>query len=457
VITRRRCAIFSPVPPVKSGISDYTVHLVSSLVCDYDIDLFLDGYTCESDIINRLARTYPRREFEWRNRLTPYDSIIYHIGNNQYHQYMYPVLFRYPGIVFLHDANLHRARAYEHLSQNRLGDYIEELQYCYGGKGEETGWIIAKGFSGELLYDRFPMLNLACEAASGLIVHNAYSEQMILNTEIETPTEVVPFPYHPEILPDRDKARADLSLMESETNISSFGFIGPGKGLESLVSAFCDVLIDHPDCRLFLVGKSIDESYLCVLLGSLRESARSRIVCTGYVPEETYRRHLSAADICVNLRYPSQGESSSALLRIFGAAKPALISWYRQYREIPRDICVHIDPYPRETDSLSMALRYLISHPAEAEQIGQRARNYVLEHHRPDVWIGRIKTFLQRMMDTKSAIKPLSRRCELNQVRSIPIDEHMAVVLSGWGTFTGDDMIVNELMRVAGELGIDER
>ncbi|MBN1551434.1 glycosyl transferase group 1, partial [bacterium] len=103
-MSNKRIAIFSPVSPIRSGISDYTEKLLDLLKQHYAIDLFVDGYQPNLRIVNQEIAIFNRRDFEWRQRLNDYYSIIYQLGNHVSNTYMYPVLFRHPGIVVLHDA-----------------------------------------------------------------------------------------------------------------------------------------------------------------------------------------------------------------------------------------------------------------------------------------------------------------------------------------------------------------
>ena len=44
---------------------------------------------------------------------------------------MWPYLVRYPGLVVLHDAQLHQARAQALIRQHREDDYRAEFAYCH--------------------------------------------------------------------------------------------------------------------------------------------------------------------------------------------------------------------------------------------------------------------------------------------------------------------------------------
>ena len=50
-------------------------------------------------------------DFLWRRHRAPYDLTVYQLGNSSHHDYQWPYLFRFPGLVVLHDAHLHHARA----------------------------------------------------------------------------------------------------------------------------------------------------------------------------------------------------------------------------------------------------------------------------------------------------------------------------------------------------------
>jgi len=454
MVNKPKIAMFSPIHPVKSGISGYTEKLIRFLHSIMDIDLFIDGYDPDKRAIPDNISVYHYREFEWLNRLRSYDLVVYHIGNSKHHQYMYPVLFRYPGVVILHDVNLHRARAYKHLNSNKLGDYLDEMRYCHGSTGEDVGWLVARGFDGELLYDRFDMLDLICRSGSGFIVHNEYAVKQIQKTGCESRIVRVPFPCVEEELPDPSKARRFLNISSNEYVIASFGFIAPGKGLESALAAFQRLEKKQSECRFLLVGECLDMVYLNETLDNLTDRTRRKISIPGYVSSDEYKQYLAASDVCINLRYPSQGESSSALLGMMSAAKPVLISNYRQYREFPRDTCVHIDLSPDETEAVYQALSGLTD-PQIRIKIGQQAKKYVFKHHKTTQWTTQINDFLNEMIEHPGYIAPLSSHCDLPFVNVMSIQMHVALTLYSWVDTNKDDIVFTAVGSVLSELGIN--
>ncbi len=113
-----RLAWFSPMPPVPTGVAACSADLVAALGDEHEIDLFVD------EPVARVAPgTRSAHDFVWRHQRQPYDLTVYQVGNSSHHDYLWPYLFRYPGLTVLHDAHLHHARAARsapHVPRRRL-------------------------------------------------------------------------------------------------------------------------------------------------------------------------------------------------------------------------------------------------------------------------------------------------------------------------------------------------
>src|ERR1017187_6738906 len=82
-----RVALFSPLPPCRSGIADYSETLVEHLKPLVDLEVFADG-----------DRPFDPSRF---------DIALYHLGNNPHHGFVYEAALRHPGVVAMHESNLH--------------------------------------------------------------------------------------------------------------------------------------------------------------------------------------------------------------------------------------------------------------------------------------------------------------------------------------------------------------
>src|SRR5438105_3608286 len=110
-----RIAWFSPMPPVHSGVASYSVELLPHLIDDFTIDTFVDRPSARPSSGN----AFDAHDFVWRQQRQPYDLVVYQLGNAPCHDYMWAYLVRYPGLVVLHDARLHQARARQLLERQR--------------------------------------------------------------------------------------------------------------------------------------------------------------------------------------------------------------------------------------------------------------------------------------------------------------------------------------------------
>jgi len=254
-----RIALFSPVYPIKSGISDYTERLIPYLLDHFKIDLYVDGYQPVIDGQYANLSCYQRYDFEWQRRLTPYDLIFYQMGNNGHHQYIYPVLFRYPGLVTLHETNLHRARAFDLLNKREADHYISEMEYCSGDKGRVVGRLVSHGFQGQLIYDWFPFIRLVCESASHIVVHNRHAFEQVEKLSNEIDVTHIPAPLIDDVWQLEEEAKKALGFSPEAPIIAAFGFITPGKGLRSAVRAFGEFAKSKPQARFILVGECLDQ------------------------------------------------------------------------------------------------------------------------------------------------------------------------------------------------------
>src|SRR5206468_724169 len=93
-----------------------------------------------------------------------------------------------------------------------------------------------------------------------------------------------------------------------------FGHINPYKRVEAVLRAVKDLRASRPDVRYLLVG-SISPSYdVRAAIG--RAGLEDSVTVTGYVDRTAFEDYVAAADICLNLRHPTAGETSASALRL---------------------------------------------------------------------------------------------------------------------------------------------
>ena len=105
--SRRRLAFFSPLPPLKSTVADYSERLLEELGRRYTIDLYHDiGYLPHIGLRSDEYGCHDHRLFPRNSSVLGYHAVIYQNANCPYHAYVTAALRHHPGIVALHGPSL---------------------------------------------------------------------------------------------------------------------------------------------------------------------------------------------------------------------------------------------------------------------------------------------------------------------------------------------------------------
>ena len=126
-----KVALVTTPPAVRSGIGDYTRHLLPYLREHCEVDLYVESDTTWEGEEVRLARDLKPRD---------YDQILYQLGNEQSHAFMVHMIRAIGGTVMQHDwvlfdmamatwPGLSRGGAKGHLLALREGGLIQARIY----------------------------------------------------------------------------------------------------------------------------------------------------------------------------------------------------------------------------------------------------------------------------------------------------------------------------------------
>ena len=181
-----RLAWFTPLPPIRSGIARYNQELLPTLSASHHIDLFVDGRPEGVSSPVPGMTCFSAYDFLWKNRRDPYDLVVYQIGNAPCHDYMWAYLVRHPGLVVLHDGQLHHARGRMLLQQKRPNDYRREFWFNHPDADPDLAELGAAGLLGSLTY-LWPMLRVVVEASRVVVVHNHWLAEQIRAVAPRTP------------------------------------------------------------------------------------------------------------------------------------------------------------------------------------------------------------------------------------------------------------------------------
>ncbi|MBN9386933.1 MAG: glycosyltransferase family 4 protein [Chloroflexi bacterium] len=371
---RLKLAYFSPLNPVQSGISDYSEELLPALARYADLDLYLDNYTPSNREIAARFNIYPTSKFARQSGR--YDNYLFHMGNSAAHAYIYKTLLNTQGkgILVLHDFVLHHFMIGQYLNHGQAAEYIRQMGRFYGSEGETIAREVIKGKFAESLF-KYPFNEAAIEAAQAVLVHSRFAQSRIHEKYPAKPVGIarmgVPLPP----LEGKETARARLGLPQDEFILVSLGHLNPYKRLDSALWAYRAFRREYPRSRFVLVGSSSPNYDVKSMISAL--GLTNSVYLTGYASMAELQDYTAAADCCVNLRYPTAGETSASLLRIMGAGRPVLVSRTGAFEELPDDCVIKVDVDDTEEELLLEYLRLLARDPRLAETLGRNARRYV--------------------------------------------------------------------------------
>jgi glycosyltransferase involved in cell wall biosynthesis/SAM-dependent methyltransferase len=358
-----RVAMFSPLPPTRSGIADYTAALIPPL-----------SRLCDLTVYNEGEAPPPGTHF---------DATLYHLGNNAHHAAIYERALTHPGIVILHEANLHHLHAERTIKRGNWDAYVEEVAYDGGPSARAFAERVRRLEAGPD-YEGVPMLRRLLESAAAVIVHSDYVAAQVRLAGFTGPIRKI---WHgawvesdPVTPTRRTRFRQQLGIANSTVLFGVFGFLKPYKRIAESLRAFRRLLRVEPKARMILAGEPHPELDLDNLLRGLGLEESVRVL--GYISrEEDFHGLLDATDVVLNLRYPTVGESSGTLLRALSLGKSVIVTDIGSFREYPDEILLKVPapPDPAEEDTLFEYMNLLATRPVHRETLGRRAHAWVAQ------------------------------------------------------------------------------
>lgn len=379
---RPRLAFVSPLPPEKTGIADYSAELLPELARHYDITLIV----AQPEVRDPWAQANaPVRDAAWlRANAGQFDRVMYHFGNSNFHAHMFDLLAEIPGVVVLHDFYLSGIVAHLDLHGQRPHGWARALLAGHGWNAVCERFIAQKVADTVRAY---PCNLDILQQAVGVIVHAEFSRTLarqFYGTDAAQDWAVIPHLRQPLRLPTKAEARAQLGLAEDAFVVCSFGLLGPHKLNHRLLDAWlASPLATDPQCHLVFVGENHGGDYGQGLLRTMAESpAKARITITGWAEMGTFRTWLAAADVAVQLRTLSRGETSGTVLDCMNAGLPTIVNAHGSLAELPAQ-AVWLLPDEFTDAELAEALATLKNDAARRAELGTRAIEHIRTHHHP--------------------------------------------------------------------------
>jgi glycosyltransferase involved in cell wall biosynthesis len=383
-----RLAWFTPLPPVRSGIAAYNEAILPPLAGQYAIDVFTDpAPRADRDGPPTGPSVFGAHEFAWRHDRSPYDLVVYQLGNATCHDFMWPHLPRYPGLVVLHDGQLHHARSKALLSRGRYDDYRAEFRYNHPDAPADLAELVIATWGGSFFY-LYPMLRWVLESARLVAVHgrglavqlgSGYPGVEVTTVPMGMPDPIAGVPA------DAGRAvRARHAIPDEAVLFAAFGLVTPEKRISAGLRGLAALVAEGIDAYLLLAGGTAD--YYDARAEARALGIDSRLRITGYVPDEEFPAHLLAADACLCLRWPTSRETSAAWVHAIAAGRPTIVTALAHTTDAPcleprtwevvgggEPVTVAVDLL-EEDECVRLAMRRLATDAALRASLGRTAR-----------------------------------------------------------------------------------
>jgi glycosyltransferase involved in cell wall biosynthesis len=307
-----------------------------------------------------------------------YDTAIYHLGNSYFHEPLYRMFCRYPGIVVLHDFSLHHFQAARALQAGDYASYQRELAYALGLQGAQVGHEVRQGRRTVPVYD-WPLNERVIDLSLGLMAHSRYVISRVQAHRADLPVRVVAQPK----IPHRTNVKRQVPGWPDDALIfASAGQVTPGRQIDLVLRAFAEVRRDCPQARFLIAGEwRHPELELEQLLSDLQ--LQDAVFYLGFVEQlADFDDWIAAADVLINLRYPTVGETSGVVLRALTAGVPVIVSDNGWYGELPETCCVKVPP--RDQAALTTAMRELALNAVQRSQLSIQAVDYARQMFSPE-------------------------------------------------------------------------
>lgn len=148
------------------------------------------------------------------------------------------------------------------------------------------------------------------------------------------------------------------------------------KGLHVLLQAFSRVAQRLPDARLLLAGSPEDPAYARELRAQAdRLGLADRVIFLGLLPQHELARAMRCANLIV---HPSLSEGlPRVLIEAMACGRPVLATAVGGIPDVVEEAVTGLLVPPGDPEPLAMQMAWVLTHRAEADAIGQTARERV--------------------------------------------------------------------------------
>ncbi|MCA0177115.1 MAG: glycosyltransferase [Proteobacteria bacterium] len=369
--------LFSPLPPATSGIADYTAELLPALAALRPLVVVCERPQAVAMALPAGCTLRDPAAYAAEPALHGLPH-IYQLGNNRDHVFVYQAFRQRPGVLVQHDFNLHYLLDDTTLLRRDAAGYAEVLAEEYGPPGRTLAHLRQLGLFSESQKLVLGVNTHLARQAPAVIVHSHWVRER-LPPDVQARTTVLPHHGAPQAQAfahlSRREARAQLGLPQDRRVVLSLGYITPPKQIDATLAAMA-LLAARGDDALFVIGGARNPGYDIDAQVQARGLA-GRVRVTGFLDETTFFTYIVAADVLVNLRHPTVGESSGTLARAMALGLPAIVHNFGPMAEVPDAAALKVPLELGEPLALAAALETLLQDAALRRRLGAAARRYM--------------------------------------------------------------------------------
>ncbi|MDR1993682.1 MAG: glycosyltransferase family 4 protein [Nitrososphaerota archaeon] len=176
---------------------------------------------------------------------------------------------------------------------------------------------------------------------------------------------------------NKSRVKVELGLNPNDIAIVSVGRLYARKGLFTLIECMSDVVKRVPNAKFIISGKGQSSEMVKLMAYAEQIGVKNHIIFTGYTPDQELPKLYQAADIFVLSTFYEH--HPFAVLEALATGLPVVTTTVGGISETIQTGKNGLLVKPFNSVRLSEAILYMIEHPAEAAEMGVKARQTVVE------------------------------------------------------------------------------
>jgi glycosyltransferase involved in cell wall biosynthesis len=227
----------------------------------------------------------------------------------------------------------------------------------------------------------YPLNERLVNTSRGVVVHSRFIENRLKQKHPDLWLRKINHISEPDVLArGASSIRSEFGIPDDALLMGSFGFMTPAKRIQGVLKSMAVTQQRFP-VHYLLVGELVDPE----IEKSIKQlGLEATVHVTGYVNEARFLDLIQACEICINLRFPTMGETSGVLCRCLRIGKPCIVTDAGWYAELPDNIVYKIAANDQEVNQLVAVLEEFRTDPGPGRLIGENGQSYMTEYYDTD-------------------------------------------------------------------------